>query len=104
MWNYRLGGKDNFAADREAAEKGAEAMPSIPLIARATRRFVMETVHELADTHGIRQFLDVGTGLPVADSTHRLALRVAPDARVVYRSASCAAGVSRISAMSAGEA
>jgi hypothetical protein len=84
MWNYWLGGKDNFAADREAAEKVAEAMPSIPLIARATRRFVIETVHELADSHGIRQFLDIGTGLPVADSTHQVAQRVAPDARVVY--------------------
>ena len=84
MWNYWLGGKDNFAADREAAQKVAAAMPEMPMIARATRRFVVETVYELAAGQGIRQFLDIGTGLPVADSTHQVARRADLDARVVY--------------------
>jgi S-adenosyl methyltransferase len=84
MWNYWLGGKDNFAADRAAAEKVAAAMPEMPMIAKATRRFVVETVYELAAGQGIRQFLDIGTGLPVADSTHQVARRATLDARVVY--------------------
>jgi hypothetical protein len=67
MWNYWV----------------AEAMPSIPVIARATRRFLTETVRQLA-TAGIRQFLDIGTGLPVADSTHEAAHQAAPGSRVVY--------------------
>jgi hypothetical protein len=84
MWNYWLGGKDNYAADREAAEKVAAAMPSMPVIAQAARWFVIQTVRQLADGDGIRQFLDIGTGLPVADSTHEVAQRAAPESRVVY--------------------
>ncbi len=76
--------KDNFAADREAAEKVAEALPSMPLIARAGRRFLIDAVHQLAQDRGIRQFLDIGTGLPTAGSTHEVAQRVAPECRVVY--------------------
>src|SRR5690348_2106399 len=68
MWNYWLGGKDNFAADREAAERVLEAMPSLPLIARAARLFLIDAVHQLAAEHGVRQFLDIGTGLPTADT------------------------------------
>jgi hypothetical protein len=64
MWNYWLGGKDNFAADRVAAERVLEAMPSLPLIARAARLLLIDAVHQLAAEHGIRQFLDIGTGLP----------------------------------------
>jgi S-adenosyl methyltransferase len=84
MWNYWLGGKDNFAADRELADRVLEAMPSMPLIARAARLFLIDAVHQLATAHGIRQFLDVGTGLPTADNTHDVAQRAAPDSRIVY--------------------
>jgi hypothetical protein len=84
MWNYWLGGKDNFAADRELAERVLEAMPSLPLIARAARLFLIDAVHQLASGHGIRQFLDIGTGLPVADNTHDVAQRAAPESRIVY--------------------
>jgi O-methyltransferase involved in polyketide biosynthesis len=84
MWNYWLGGKDNFAADREAAERVLEAMPSLPLIARAARLFLIDAVHQLATEHGIRQFLDIGTGLPTADNTHDVAQRAAPESKIVY--------------------
>jgi O-methyltransferase involved in polyketide biosynthesis len=84
MWNYWLGGKDNFAADREAAERVLEAMPSLPLIARAARLFLIDAVHQLAAEHGVRQFLDIGTGLPTADNTHDVAQRAAPESKIVY--------------------
>jgi len=84
MWNYWLGGKDNFAADREAAERVLEAMPSLPLIARAARLFLIDAVHQLATEHGIRQLLDIGTGLPTADNTHDVAQRAAPESKIVY--------------------
>jgi len=84
MWNYWLGGKDNFAADRELAERVLEAMPSLPLIARAARLFLIDAVHQLATEHGVRQFLDIGTGLPTADNTHDVAQRAAPESRIVY--------------------
>ena len=83
VWNYWLGGKDNFAADREAADKAMEAMPAMPLIAWMARRFLGDAVRQLADG-GIRQFLDIGTGLPTADNTHEVAQRAAPDSRIVY--------------------
>jgi S-adenosyl methyltransferase len=84
MWNYWVGGKDHFAADREAAERALEVMPSLPVIARLVRRFLINVVNELASVHGIRQFLDIGTGLPTADNTHDVAQQVAPEARIVY--------------------
>ena len=84
MWNYWLGGKDNFAADRELAERVLEVMPSMPFIARAARLFLIDAVHQLATVHGIRQFLDIGTGLPTADNTHDVAQRAAPESRIVY--------------------
>ena len=84
MWNYWLGGKDNFAADRELAERVLEAMPSMPLIARAARLFLIDAVHQLATGHGVRQFLDIGTGLPTADNTHDVAQRAAPESKIVY--------------------
>jgi SAM-dependent methyltransferase len=84
IWNYWLGGKDHFAADRAAGEAAAQAMPLMPVIARVTRRFARAAVRELA-ADGIHQFLDIGMGLPVDDdSTHEVAQRVAPHARVVY--------------------
>jgi len=84
MWNYWLGGKDNFAPDREAAERVLQVMPSMPLIARAARLFLIDAVHQLAAGYGIRQFLDIGTGLPTADNTHDVAQRAAPESRIVY--------------------
>jgi hypothetical protein len=84
MWNYWVGGKDHFAVDREAAKTVQEAMPSLPLIAQLVRRFLINAVHTLAADHGIRQFLDIGTGLPTADNTHDVAQRAAPESRVVY--------------------
>ena len=84
MWNYWVGGKDHFAADREAADQIMATMPQLPVIARMVRRFLINAVHELASEHGIRQFLDIGTGLPTADNTHDVAQRVAPKARIVY--------------------
>lgn len=83
MWNYWIGGKDNFSADREAAQKVLEAMPELPLIAKMLRRFLINTVDELAAA-GIRQFLDIGTGLPTADNTHNVAQRAAPESAIVY--------------------
>jgi len=84
MWNFWLGGKDNFAADREAGQRVLEAMPSMPAIARFARLFLADAVTQLAAGHGIRQFLDIGTGLPTADNTHDVAQRAAPEARIVY--------------------
>ena len=73
MWNYWVGGKDHFAADRDAASRIAEAMPGLPLVARSVRKFLIAAVHSLAAEHGIRQFIDIGTGLPTADNTHEVA-------------------------------
>jgi hypothetical protein len=84
MWNYWLGGKDNFAADRDAAERVLEVMPSMPMIARAARLFLIDVVRQLAAGHGVRQFLDIGTGLPTADNTHDVAQLAAPESRIVY--------------------
>lgn len=84
VWNYWLGGKDHFASDREASENVLAAMPSLLQIARASRRFLVDAVTLLTDTHGVRQFLDIGTGLPTADNTHEVAQRIAPESRIVY--------------------
>jgi hypothetical protein len=84
IWNYWLGGKDNFAADREAGDKVALMLPSIVAQAPADRAFLGRAIRYLADEAGIRQFLDIGTGLPTADNTHEVAQRVAPEARIVY--------------------
>ena len=84
MWNYWVGGKDNFAADRQAAEQVLQVMPSLPRIARLARRFLIDAVHRLVAEYGVWQFLDIGTGLPTADSTHDVAQRVSPQSRIVY--------------------
>jgi S-adenosyl methyltransferase len=84
IWNYWLGGKDHFEADRQAAEKVIEVLPTMPLLARLARRQQIDTVRLLAGRYGIRQFLDIGTGLPTADNTHEIAQRTAPEARIVY--------------------
>ena len=84
IWNYWLGGKDNFAVDREAGDKVAAMLPSIVVQARADRAFLGRAIRYLAGEAGVRQFLDIGTGLPTADNTHEVAQRVAPEARIVY--------------------
>ncbi|MET9431354.1 SAM-dependent methyltransferase [Streptomyces sp. NPDC003036] len=84
IWNYWLGGKDNYPVDREAGDRIRALHPGIGAYARADRLFLGRAVRHLAAEAGIRQFLDVGTGLPTADNTHEVAQRVAPDARVVY--------------------
>jgi len=84
VYNYWLGGRDNFAADRAAAEQAMSAFPDIVLSARANRAFLRRTITYLAHEAGIRQFLDIGTGIPSANNTHEVAQRVAPDSRIVY--------------------
>ncbi|MCH6160058.1 SAM-dependent methyltransferase [Streptomyces marispadix] len=84
IWNYWLGGKDNYAADRQAGDQYREAFPGIDELARASRYFLVRTIRYLAAEAGVRQFLDVGTGLPTVDNTHDVAQREAPDARIVY--------------------
>ena len=84
IYNYWLDGKDNFAADREAAEQAIAANPRIVTDVRANRAFLVRVVRYLAAECGVRQFLDIGTGLPVADNTHQVAQAATPDARIVY--------------------
>jgi hypothetical protein len=84
MWNYWVGGKDHFAADREAADRIRAAMPALPAIARSVRAFLIDIVHSLTVDYGVRQFLDIGTGLPTADNTHDVAQRAATESRIVY--------------------
>ena len=78
IWNYWLGGKDNYPVDRAAGDQYREVFPEIVDIARASRQFLTRAVGYLAGEAQIRQFLDIGTGLPTADNTHEVAQRVAP--------------------------
>ena len=84
VYDYWLGGKDNFAADRAAAEQAIAAWPDIVLSVRANRAFLARVVRYLAGEVGIRQFLDIGTGIPASNNTHEVAQSVAPESRVVY--------------------
>ena len=84
VYDYWLGGKDNFAADRAAAEEVLKAKPSILLNVRANRAFLVRSVRYLAGEAGVRQFLDIGTGIPAANNTHEVAQAVAPGAGIVY--------------------
>jgi hypothetical protein len=84
IYDYMLGGKNNFAADRAAAQQMLAAAPSAPLTARENRAFLGRAVRFLAEEAGIRQFLDIGTGLPTQNQVHEIAHSVAPDAQVVY--------------------
>jgi hypothetical protein len=84
IWNYWLGGTDNFAVDREAGEQYRKIFPGVVDVARASRQFLARSIRYLAGEAGIRQFLDVGTGLPTAENTHEVAQRIAPESRVVY--------------------
>ena len=83
VWNYLIGGKDNFAVDREVGDAATQGQPALPLIARYVRRFQASAVDRLLE-RGVRQFLDIGTGLPVAGSVHEVAQRSAPESHVVY--------------------
>jgi len=84
VWNYYLGGKDHFTVDREFAEQILQAYPGTRDIARHTRGFLQRAITHLTAEVGIRQFLDVGTGLPTAGNTHEIAQGIAPEARIVY--------------------
>jgi hypothetical protein len=84
IYDYWLGGKDNFAADRAAGDRVIELRPQVIVGVRANRRFLGRVVRYLVEREGIRQFLDVGTGLPSASNTHEVAQAVAPDAKIVY--------------------
>jgi S-adenosyl methyltransferase len=84
VYDYWLGGKDNFAADREAAELALQAYPELALAVQSNRAFLTRAVRYLTGEAGIRQFLDVGTGIPAASNTHEVAQREAPDSRIVY--------------------
>src|SRR6201996_1337154 len=84
VYDYWLGGKDNFAVDREVGDRVLDIHPQTALSVRANRGFLARSVRYLAAAEGIRQFLDVGTGLPSANNTHEVAQAVAPEARVLY--------------------
>jgi len=84
IWNYWLGGKDNYEVDRMAGDQFIQAFPEIAVIARASRAFMGRAIRYLAAGPGVRQFLDIGTGLPTFDSTHEIAQQVAPESRIVY--------------------
>jgi hypothetical protein len=84
MYDYLLGGKDNYAVDREAIELALKIWPDMPFTARANRAFLGRAITYLARDAGMRQFLDIGTGIPTAGNTHEVAQAIAPESRVVY--------------------
>nr|WP_234347494.1 SAM-dependent methyltransferase [Streptomyces specialis] len=84
FWNYLLGGKDNYEPDRQVGEYIKEHMPGLVDVARTSRHFLARAIRHLVLEEGIRQFLDIGTGLPTADNTHQVAQRAAADCRIVY--------------------
>ncbi|GII96832.1 SAM-dependent methyltransferase [Sinosporangium siamense] len=84
IYDYLLGGKDNFEADRTAAAGITSDWPNLPTSMRANRNFMLRVAHRLAAEHGIRQFLDIGTGLPTSPNLHDIVQKVAPESRIVY--------------------
>ena len=84
IWNYWMGGKDNYESDRAAGDAVAEVYPQIVTMARQSRQFLIRVVRFLAAECGIRQFVDIGTGLPTMQNTHEVAQDVAPESRIVY--------------------
>src|SRR5262245_47755392 len=84
VYDYWLGGKDNFAADREAAERVLAISPGLRFRVRANRAFLARTLRFLATECGVRQFLDIGTGIPTANNTHEVAQAAAPSSRIVH--------------------
>uniref|UniRef100_UPI003F49A1A8 SAM-dependent methyltransferase n=1 Tax=Streptomyces chartreusis TaxID=1969 RepID=UPI003F49A1A8 len=84
IWNYWMGGKDHYPVDQEAGDAYAAIAPHIETMARASREYLVRAVTHLTRDHGVRQFLDIGTGLPTHANTHQVAQQIAPDARIVY--------------------
>ncbi|MDG4832880.1 SAM-dependent methyltransferase [Solwaraspora sp. WMMD1047] len=84
VWDFWLGGKDNYQIDREIGERIRQMVPHIDAVARADRAFLARATRFLAGEAGIRQFLDIGTGLPTANNTHEVAQATAPESRIVY--------------------
>jgi hypothetical protein len=84
VYDFYLGGKDHFAVDRETGERGLLSWPTVRTATRENRRFLARAVKYLAGEAGIRQFIDIGTGLPTAGNTHEVAQRIAPDSRILY--------------------
>ncbi|TDD83612.1 SAM-dependent methyltransferase [Actinomadura darangshiensis] len=84
VWNYLLGGKDNYPVDRLAGDQVFQTFPGMVDMTRHSRHMLTRVVRYLAGEAGIRQFLDIGTGLPTMDNTHEVAQRVAPASRIVY--------------------
>lgn len=84
VWNYWLGGKDNYAVDRAVGDEVMAAMPDVPEAARQDRAFMNRAIGHLAGQVGVRQFLDIGTGLPTANNTHEVAQAAAPESAIVY--------------------
>ena len=84
IWNYWQGGKDNYDVDRAAGDEWITVQPEIEQIAKESRQLLMRSVHYLAAEAGVRQFLDIGTGLPTLQNTHEVAQAAAPDSRIVY--------------------
>jgi O-methyltransferase involved in polyketide biosynthesis len=84
IWNYWLGGKDNYPVDRAAGDAFLKAYPGMAAEARANRQFLSRAIRYLVIEAGVRQFLDIGTGLPTADNTHEIAQRLNPACRIVY--------------------
>ncbi len=84
IYDYWLGGKDNFAVDRAVGEAMIQAIPGMRYMARENRRFVHRAARDLVAKEGIRQFLDIGTGIPTRPNLHEIAQEVAPETRVVY--------------------
>src|SRR5688500_10271467 len=84
LYDYYLGGKDWFPVDKEAGEQVKKVFPVAETGARANRDFMHRAIRHLASEHGIRQFLDIGTGIPTSPNLHQVAQEVAPDCHVVY--------------------
>ncbi|MET9920773.1 SAM-dependent methyltransferase [Streptomyces sp. NPDC006435] len=84
IWNHWLGGKDNYPVDEQAGNAYSAVFPGITTVARSSRAFLGRTITHLVTEAGIRQFLDIGTGLPTVDNTHEVAQRIAPEAKIVY--------------------
>ncbi|MDP9794554.1 hypothetical protein J2S43_003066 [Catenuloplanes nepalensis] len=84
VWNYLLGGTDNFAIDQLVGDRIRDSFPDIVVLAREQRKFLVRVVTHLVAEAGVRQFLDIGAGLPAANNTHEVARRIAPETRVVY--------------------
>jgi hypothetical protein len=84
IWNYWMGGKDHYDVDRVAGDAGSAVDPDISAMAIESRKFLVRAVRYVAGEAGVRQFLDIGTGLPTMQNTHEVAQSVQPDARIVY--------------------